>query len=362
MSGRNLSTAALLGYGRFGRALASLIADAGIKVSAYDPHSDVPKNLRANNLSELTKSAEIIIAAVPASDMEKTLKELKPFLSARQLVIDVASVKHGPVAALSDILGKDIPWAATHPLFGPMSIARGERPLRAVICPNKFHPEAAARARAFYESVGCRVIEEDADEHDRVMAQTHALAFFVAKGMLETGAAQDVPFAPPSFQAMSNTIEAVRSDAGHLFYPIARSNPYAAVARKKLLAALSKIHSEIENAPETPAAAHAILSIERPAGKAPELRETRDLIDELDQKLFSLLVQRAQLAYHAARVKSEEGKPIQDPERERDLLSKRQAWAEEFDLSPEGVRGVFESILSFSRKEQEKWLDLRRSS
>ena len=55
------------------------------------------------------------------------------------------------------------------------------------------------------------------------MAWTHALAFFVAKGMIDAGAGMEVPFAPPSFQAIARTIEIVRSDAGHLFADTGRS-------------------------------------------------------------------------------------------------------------------------------------------
>ena len=101
-----------------------------------------------------------------------------------------------------------------------------------VLCPSPLHPAAARRARAFYEQIGCEVIEQTPEGHDRVMAYTHALTFFVAKGMLDAGAGEAVPFAPPSFHAISRTIEAVRADAGHLFRAIQGENPYAAEARR----------------------------------------------------------------------------------------------------------------------------------
>ena len=94
---------------------------------------------------------------------------------------------------MSRILGDAVPWVGTHPLFGPTSVALGENPLVAVVCPNSTHPEAHHRARSLYERIGCRVVEMDPDSHDRLMAKTHALAFFVAKGMLDAG----VPGAPP---------------------------------------------------------------------------------------------------------------------------------------------------------------------
>ncbi|MFH2205048.1 MAG: prephenate dehydrogenase/arogenate dehydrogenase family protein [Elusimicrobiota bacterium] len=348
--------AALLGYGRFGRAFASLLLDAGIKVTAYDPRAEIPAALRAGDLGALAAAADVVFAAVPVAATEEALAALRPHLRARHLVLDVASIKHGPVAAMTEVLGRDIPWAATHPLFGPMSVARGERPLQAVVCPNPLHPQAHKRARALYERAGCSVIEETADQHDRVMADTHALAFFVAKGMLEIGAHEDVAFAPPSFKAMTQTIDAVRSDAGHLFYAIARGNPHAEASRARLLDALTRIHRKIAETPDAGEQSRKELSIPSPAGPPPELKEMRELIDELDEQLISLLARRAQLAHHTARVKAGEGRAVRDPEREKSLLARRAEWAREYDLLPQEVLGVFDAILSFSRAEQRRWL------
>src|SRR6202000_2209236 len=105
--------------------------------------------------------------------------------------------------------------------------------------PQKPQAEAAARTRLLYERIGCEVVVQTAESHDRVMAHTHALTFFVAKGMIDAGAATEVPFAPPSFQAFARTIETVRSDAGHLFTAIARDNPFSSEARKELVRALA---------------------------------------------------------------------------------------------------------------------------
>ena len=45
-------------------------------------------------------------------------------------VLDVASVKMKPVELFDRHLAGRVPWAATHPLFGPASLSRRERPLR----------------------------------------------------------------------------------------------------------------------------------------------------------------------------------------------------------------------------------------
>lgn len=347
-------TVAIAGYGRFGRALEQLLSSAGIGVSAWDPSEAVPDAIRADHPSSLVAGRDAVVLAVPVSATAAVLDELKPHLTGSHLVIDVGSVKHGPVAAMTRLLGANVPWVATHPLFGPSSIALGERPLRAVVCPNPIHPDAVERVAELYERLGCEVVRQDSDEHDRAMARTHAIAFFVAKGLLDTGAAQDERLAPPSFRAMAETINMVRTDAGHLFLAIEQENPYAADARQELLDALVRLHHRLETwqepgGTEPPPE----LAIPDLGAHAPELRATRDLIDELDAEIVHLLARRAQLAARAGEIKTEAGRAVRDPARERSLLAERSAWAQELGLSGAEVGDVFAAILRFSRTIQQ---------
>lgn len=352
---------AILGYGRFGQALTALVLDAGRPLKVYDPVAAVPDAVRARDTGEALRGAVVVVPAVPVESFHGVLEEIRPALTPAHVVCDVTSVKRGAVESMQQVLGDDVPWVATHPLFGPASIARGERPLRVVVCPDTPHPAAAAAARDLYTAIGCRVIDQDSAAHDRVMADTHALAFFVAKGMLAIGAGEDEEAVPPSFQAMATTINTVRSDAGHLFFPIQQGNPFAPEARERLLDALGRIHRELAEASLAeaaggPAAAAGALAIPA-AGPAPALGETREQIDALDRRIVDLLAQRAQLATRAARVKAAEGRAVQDPAREQELLDRRRALAAGASLDPDAMADVFEAILRFSRGAQRAWLE-----
>jgi prephenate dehydrogenase len=347
-------TTAILGFGRFGRALGELVLDAGGRVRALDPHAEVPAPIRAGSFAELVADASEVVLAVPVGAIADATRALLPHLAPTQLVVDVASVKHGPVRDLTAILGSEIPWVATHPLFGPTSIALGERPLVTVVCPNPLHPEASTRARAFFTALGCEVLEQEAAEHDRVMAATHALAFFIAKGLIDIRAGEDAAFVPPSFRAMARTIESVRADASHLFATIQTENPYAAQARARLLAALESIDRDLAASPSAPNSHASRLEIPPLPERAPDLRETRDLIDDLDRDLVQLLARRAQLARRAGRAKASQGKPVVDPDRERQVFEARRRWAEGEGLDAEGVAEIFESIVRFSRATQKE--------
>ncbi len=338
---------AILGHGRFGRALGGLLRDADIPHRALDPAHPPPEEVRADSIAELVADSELVVVAVPVTAVAAALEALRPALTPSHLVLDVGSVKLGPEAALRQVLGEAIPWAATHPLFGPASLARGERPLRVVVCPNRLHPDAADRASDFYAKIGCEVLALDAEAHDRAMADTHALAFFVAKALMDLGV-ETHPFAPPSFQAMARTIEAVRADAGHLFQAIQSENEFAPASRRRLIDALESIDDHLSQAPG--ASSEAFFSIPDLGIKAPDLLETRDLIDELDGELVRLLARRSQLSLRAGRAKA--GRAVRDPERERALLEARGRQAEELGLDPKAVREIFEAILRHSRRVQ----------
>lgn len=361
----------LLGYGRFGRALADLLADAGVAVHAFDPQAAVPEERAVDSLAALCAAAEVLIVAVPVAALRAALTELRPHLCAGHLVLDVGSVKARPAEDCEAVLGAAIPWVGTHPLFGPVSLALAERPLRVVVCPNGQHPAAAARAQALYEALGCQVVLTEAKEHDWVMASTHAVAFFVAKGMLDAGFGEDTPFAPPSFQAMARTLAAVRGDAGHLFRAIQQENPFSGAARQRLLAALSEVHrtlaAEEAQAPDGGAApggaalgGHAgvggapvdRLHIPDLGARSPELAEVRELIDGVDREIMDLLARRAHLAQRAARAKAELGRAVRDPARETALLEARRAWAAERGLDAAEVEALFTRIVAYARRVQ----------
>ncbi|MDB4992572.1 MAG: Prephenate/arogenate dehydrogenase [Myxococcaceae bacterium] len=343
---------AILGYGRFGAALGEVIRAAGGQIAAYDPRVELSPSIRAMTPGELVQGAAFVVVAVPVSAMTPALGTIVQHLVPEQLVLDVGSVKVRPIEALNAALGTRIPWVGTHPLFGPVSLSRAERPLRAVVCPNDVHPTAAARARDFYQRLGCVVIEQTAEQHDRLMARTHALAFFVAKGILAVGGGGEIAFAPPSYQAIAHTIELVRSDAGHLFRAIQQENPFAEEARQALLDAMGEIHKDLATYEDEEAStAFAIPNIDIDA-RLPELKETRAQIDALDHELVTLLARRSQLADRAASAKESIGFGIVDPNREAQLIEARREWARASSLDANAVEEIFRAIIRFSRTMQ----------
>jgi prephenate dehydrogenase len=334
----------IIGWGRFGRALGDLFAEGGCTVRAYDP-AGVAGAEGAASIAELAAASAVLVLAVPIG-----------VLGPEHLVMDVASVKVKPAESMTEAFGRRVPWVATHPLFGPTSLALGERPLRVIVCPDGGNRAAIGRAKALYESVGCTVTEQAAEQHDREMAETHALAYFVAKGMMDAELRLDAENAPPSSRAMLRTVEAVRSDAGHLFLGLHRDNPFAPAVRRRFLDALEEVDRTLREAgpdstQETDAGAFAIPDL---GERSPEIRQVRDLIDDVDREIVSLLARRLVLARRAGAAKAGLGVGVRDARREAGMLELRREWAEAAGLEPEVVASVFDEILRQSRKLQSR--------
>jgi prephenate dehydrogenase len=345
----------VVGYGHFGQALATLLTEAAVDFRVIDPHVEVPAHLNASGATAFAGARHVFLC-VPVWAFGEVLAEIRPHLGAGHVVIDVSSVRSGPEDAMRASLDSEVPWVGTHPLFGPSSVAVGERPLRVVVTPNEVHEASVAEVVALYEHLGCRVKLEEAAEHDRRMAYSHALAFFVAKCLMDMGVPTDSDFVPPSFRSFARTVESVRSDAGHLFLSIQNLNPHSAEAREALLAGLERLHEELRDVdpaklsePITPA-----LRIPDLGAAAPELRETRDHIDELDREIVRVIARRAQLSLRVGQIKREHGSGVRDPGRERKLLAERRKWALEEDLDPEAVTRVFEALMALARGAQEE--------
>jgi len=340
----------ILGHGRFGRALGALLLEAGHGYRAWDPIAEIPAEHRVAGPRDLIDGSEVLVLAMPVPALSSVLVGLRPLLRPDHLVLDVCSVKVGPCALLEEHLGAAIPHAGTHPLFGPVSLARAERPLRVVLCASPRHPAAAQRTEELFRSLGCEVLRQSPEDHDRVMATTHALTFFIAKGLLAVGAGAELPFTPPSFHAIARTLESVREDAGHLFAALQNENPFASGAREGLLEALSAIHRSLAEAAATGGGEQ--LSIPDLGARSPALQEARDHIDVLDRELVGFLARRKELVLRAGRAKAELNLPVHDPEREASQLQARRAWADEVGLEAQGVEEVFRAVLRSSRSAQ----------
>ncbi len=225
---QNKQTVGLIGFGRFGALLADLLGkdyqpvitderdlSEQVETAGY-PWADLETVMKLNT----------VFLAVPISRTANLLKQISSLTSPGQVLIDVASVK----TRIRDWMVAELPPHVqilnTHPMFGPDSYKR-DRDLRMVFCPTRVDSEVENTWRDVFESWGCRLINLEVEEHDRLAARSQGITHFmgrVMKGMDIQPTAVDTQ----GFQQVRHVVEQTCQDTEELFHDLQYYNPYTA--------------------------------------------------------------------------------------------------------------------------------------
>lgn len=250
------STFGIVGYGHFGSFFAASLAEHG-KVLVTDRDEarlatvgDVADSVRVAPLEEVAQ-ADVVVVAVPFATFEEVVRELRDHLGPDTVVMDVVSTKEQVTRIFEDVLADHPNVLATHPLFGPPSMARVEPGLRVVVTYEK-GPRAAA-LRAFLasreEGLGLEVLERTPEHHDEAMAYMQALPFFIARALVALDLPHDEDvLSIPSFEKLATIAEIERHHTEEMFDTSQRANPYAEQVRARFLAALDALDAQIRGA------------------------------------------------------------------------------------------------------------------
>lgn len=176
-------------------ALRQALPQAHLRVWARRPDSVVEieaiglADFASVDVHEVAADAELVILCTPVETMAGLAGELaKAKLAPHAVVTDVGSVKGPIVSALEDIFASTgFEFVGSHPMAGSeragLEAARVDLFQRQVciITPSLFTTDHALKTtRAFWELLGCRVIEMAADEHDRKIARISHLPHVAA--------------------------------------------------------------------------------------------------------------------------------------------------------------------------------------
>jgi len=235
----------LIGFGRFGQFAAKHLR-SHLHLFVWDIRDQRKKaaslGLTWGTLEEAS-SCQIVLFAVPISEMPTALAQVVPHLRKDALLMDVCSVKMAPLQWMMAAAPPEVEVIGTHPLFGPHSGRSGIEGLTVVLCPGR--TRRMEGVQRFLMSLGLKIVIASADDHDRQMAHAQALTHFVARGLAEAGVA-DQQLKTPSFEKILRVVETLTKDASELFQDIQGFNPYAASARARLLEALHRIDRRVE--------------------------------------------------------------------------------------------------------------------
>ena len=228
------------GQGQMGRWFTRFFASQGLEVLA----ADVDTPLTSQEVAAL---ADVVIIAVPIPKVKEVVQAIAPHLRPEAALMDLTSVKQGPVSAMLDHFPGEV--VGTHPLFGPGEDSIAGRTM--VLCPGRGE-RWFNWLKTLLNDAGAQVKITTAAEHDRLMAVVQGLAHFILIALEMAIRQLGVPlqdledFATPTFATLHNLARRLLSQDATLYACIQLQNPANRVALRALEEAVADIHYYIQ--------------------------------------------------------------------------------------------------------------------
>jgi prephenate dehydrogenase len=179
--------------------------------------------------SAMARQCQVVVISVPISDTLAMIRELGPLVREDGLLMDLTSLKKGPVDAMLRYSRAQV--VGIHPLFGPSGETHPG--LRAALCPGRGE-EGLRWIKDVLTKQGVEVTVIDPEKHDRMMAliqavnhfDTLALAHCISRSGFEL---QDLAnTSTQTFQKRMDRIKEMLAQPSELFGSLLMDNPWAA--------------------------------------------------------------------------------------------------------------------------------------
>ena len=149
-----------------------------------------------DSAAEAVEGADLIVLCVPIGAMDAVTREISGYLKPGAVVTDVGSVKRAVIEAVGPHVPDNVHFIPGHPLAGTEQ--SGPRSGFAelfdnrwcLLTPNGAEATEIKKLRKFWEALGSKVDEMDADHHDLVLAVTSHTPHLIAYTMV--GVADDL--------------------------------------------------------------------------------------------------------------------------------------------------------------------------
>ncbi len=239
----NVKTVSIIGFGRFGQLMASLLHD-DFEVLVCEDHLKDSKLVFAEGykIVDFAESslADAVILCMPISKTDEVTKALAGVISKQTIVIDTCSVKMYPVEIMKQNLPHNI-ILGTHPLFGPDSILAGLAGQKIIMCPDESSKIAFKFWKDFWEAKGVEIIKMSAEEHDRQAAFSQGLTHLVGR-ILGDMKLPKADISTKGSRALEDIVAQTNNDSWQLFDDLQKYNPYS----KQMLGQFERSHDKIK--------------------------------------------------------------------------------------------------------------------
>jgi len=236
----------IVGFGAFTKLMIKhLQGDFEIVVLSRDASSKDPDGLKFTFAdAPWVLAADVIILSIPAQFIETFLSEHRDQINPDALMIDVASVKQKPIAAMQKHLHETNQILGTHPIFGPGSAVDGLSGLEIVLCPVRIGDEYLHAITHYLEGKGLVVLKKTAAEHDREIAYVLGLTQYLGRTMKM----MDIPdgeLTTPAYEHLKKMRDIQGADSWDLFVSIMKENPDALKVNQRMKDVMREIDKRL---------------------------------------------------------------------------------------------------------------------
>lgn len=225
-------TLSIIGVGAFGEFMASHLYDH-FDVMLCDPHRDLSAFSDRAMICDIEKAAQAdyVVLSVPLKYLSSVMSDIAPMLNARQVLIDVASVKCKPRDIIKDVIPENVDYIGLHPLFGPESGKHGIEGLNIAIVGQGDVLEQSIFDFLSHE-LKLNVFKTTAEDHDQQMAYVQGLSHMIGKAFQNMNM-PEITQSTHSFSLLQQMADNVKNDSDDLFISIQHDNPYSDQVREK---------------------------------------------------------------------------------------------------------------------------------
>lgn len=243
----NVKNIGLIGFGRFGSLIVKHLSD-DFKFYVYDrinKKNEIKKNNAVPSSLKDACQTDIVILAVPISEMQSTLENIKSLLKKNSIVIDVCSVKEYLVKLMRSILPKYVQILATHPMFGPDTAYDSLEGRKIVLCKTRIQNKTYSEIKRFLESRKLNVIETTPEKHDREIAKSLVLTHFIGRALMDMKASA-LEIDTRGYRDLIRILDTVKNDTWQLFEDMSKYNKYAKKIRGKFIKSIHKVDYKVK--------------------------------------------------------------------------------------------------------------------
>ena len=244
------------GTGETGSWFARYFKRKGFDVAVWGPSGKVEVAERlgvryAHDMMKEVEESDIVLISVLIEKTVEMIQTVAPRMHPGSLIMDVTSIKSGPVMAMKTYAPKGVEVLGTHPMFGPtMPSLFGQTII--------FTPVEGKTGKwlpiiqSLFESDGAHIGILEAEEHDEMMAVVQALTHFAYIGIGATLKALDFDvqrsrkFMSPVYEIMIDFVGRILDQNPELYASI-QKNPKASAVRQTYVAECMRLSEKADS-------------------------------------------------------------------------------------------------------------------